>query len=258
MKRFLGLVRYEYAMSTRRWSMWLGYGLLYIFYGAMILTDAERIDAALNTVPALWSEVGHVVFAANMFACLLGGIIAADRLYRDKRLGLAELQQSTPLRCGTYLAAKYLGTVVSVLTPALILVLGLSGAEIILGASPVVIPMTLAAFLAVMVPSYLFVTAFSLACPLFMPLRVYQVLFTGYWFWGNYLSPQAFPTISDTLLNAGGTYAVQGFFDYSFSGSETSLYTPTQAVLNIAVLMGCALAVLILLERYYACQARKA
>jgi hypothetical protein len=40
--------------------------------------------------------------------------------------------------------------------------------------------------------------AFSLACPLVIPLRICQVLFTGYWFWGKLISPKVFPTISDT------------------------------------------------------------
>jgi hypothetical protein len=39
------------------------------------------------------------------------------------------------------------------------------------------------------------------------------VLFTGYWFWGNLLTPKAFPTISDTVLNAVGQYPLQAYFE---------------------------------------------
>jgi len=39
--------------------------------------------------------------------------------------------------------------------------------------------MLLVTFLAINVPAYAFLTAFSPACPLVMPLRVHQVLFAG-------------------------------------------------------------------------------
>jgi ABC-2 type transport system permease protein len=83
------------------------------------------------------------------------------------------------------------------------------------------------AFLSISVPAYAFITAFSLACPVLMPVRVYQVLFTGYWFWGNFLNPEAIPTLNGTLLTAGGSYAMEGFFGGSFGFSDG--YTAAQA-----------------------------
>ena len=40
-----------------------------------------------------------------------------------------------------------------------------------------------------------FVVAFALACPVVMPPAVFQILFVGYWFWGNYMSPDIVPTL---------------------------------------------------------------
>jgi hypothetical protein len=97
--------------------------------------------------------------------------------------------------------------------------------------------------LVICVPAMAFVTAFSLACPMVMPVRVYQVLFTGYWFWGNFLSASVFPTISETILNASGTYALQGFFGSGFTHSG-EFYQPGQAVLNILVIFIMAAAAL--------------
>ena len=106
--------------------------------------------------------------------------------------------------------------------------------------------------------SFAFVVAFSLACPAIMPLRVYQILFTGYWFWGNFLSPQVFPTISGTLLNASGVYAQQGFFSGTLGQWRDRLYTASEAWLNILVLGLCAAAVLFTLDRYLVRQSRRA
>jgi len=104
------------------------------------------------------------------------------------------------------------------------------------------------------------VVAFSLACPLLMPLRIYQVLFTGYWFWGNLLNPQAFPTISETLLNAVGQYPLQAYFGVVLdSTSKVAVpVTPTDALLNLLVLLACIFAALFSLDRYLHWQARRA
>jgi hypothetical protein len=117
----------------------------------------------------------------------------------------------------------------------------------------------LLAFLSIAVPSHAFVVAFSLACPLVMPLRVYQVLFTGYWFWGNMLSPKAFPTISDTVLNAMGQYPVQAFFGV-FTDSTHKVeggFTPPEAVLNLFVLFACIAIALFAVNQYLRWQERR-
>jgi hypothetical protein len=85
-------------------------------------------------------------------------------------------------------------------------------------------------------------------------------LFTGYWFWGNLLSSQAFPTISDTVLNAAGQYPLQGFFHVYFDSTNgvNRHFTAPEAVLNIIVLMGCIATALFVLDRYLRWQERRA
>jgi hypothetical protein len=178
---------------------------------------------------------------------------------RDSQLGVRELQISAPLDRTTYILTKYAGVLLSVLLPMFLWVLGLSIFSVAMGLiAPAMIGAMVVAFVAIAVPSFAFVVAFSLACPLIMPLRVYQILFTGYWVWGNFLSPQVFPTISGTLLNASGVYAQQGFFSGALSQSRDRLYTAPEAWLNILVLGLCIAAVLFALDRYLAWQARQA
>jgi hypothetical protein len=210
----------------------------------------------------LWQFAGRTLFYGNMFMTLLAGILAADRMQRDFRLGVRELQSSTPLSLPVYVLAKYCGVLAAALTPMLIWLL-LSGIVYVVwyGAPLYFIGILLVAFIGMAVPAHAFVLAFSLSCPLIMPVRVYQVLFTGYWFWGNYLNPGAFPTISQTLLVPSGKYVLEGFLGGFPSGKAPILgpvYTAQQAVLNLIVLALSIAAALFVLERYLRWQAQRA
>lgn len=261
MSQLLGFARHEFSMSIRRPGFWISYILLSLFYIISILTPS--MDGSEDIIPPdqIWSQAGHMVFMFNIFMPLLAGILAADRLQRDVRTGVRELQRSTPLSVPVYILAKYLGVLLSVLTPMFLLVAFTGIALVLKGLAPLSLlwPILLA-FLSISIPAHAFVVAFSLACPLVMPLRVYQVLFTGYWFWGNLLSPQAFPTISDTLLNAVGQYPLQGFFGMNFDSTHkvNEGFTAPEAVLNLVVLAMCIASALYVLDRYLRWQERRA
>jgi ABC-type Na+ efflux pump permease subunit len=263
MSQFWDVVRHEFRMSIGRKGMWIAYGLVYAFYGMSVLPVVTTVSSefVLPPVHYLWSYAAEMMFMFNMFMPLVGGILAADRMQRDFRLGVRELQNSTPLRIPAYILAKYVGVLASVLTPMLLWVLAMGFLLVGFGRAPFsFLGILLLAFLGMGVPAYAFVVAFSLACPLIMPLRVYQVLFTGYWFWGNYLNPAAFPTLAGTLLTPNGRYVMDGFFGGFPSGGEESLalYTAPDAILNLLVLGLCIFAALFVLDRYLRWQARRA
>ncbi len=256
MQRFWGLVRYEYRMSVLRGGMWFAFGVLYLLYGFTLFAQG---DPLIERGVSLWQAAGQIVFRTNLFMPLVGGIVAADRLYRDYRLGVRELQSSAPLRDWTYLAAKYLGVLAGVLTPVAAFILAVGLISTLAYHAPVeLIPMLLAAMLLLCVPAFAFVTIFSLACPLVMPVRVYQVLFTGYWFWGNFLNPKVIPNLSETLLTPGGMWVFQGVFG-GFVGMEgqAALHTPVEAIMNLVVLSACIAAAFIALQQFMAWQARR-
>jgi hypothetical protein len=249
-------------MSIKRKGMWIAYGIVYAFFGMSISPSGSSDGVPLPQIQYLWSYAGQMMFMFNMFMPIVGGIMAADRMQRDFRLGVRELQNSTPLRIPAYILAKYVGVLASVLTPMLLWVLAMGFLSVGFGRAPVsFIGIMLVAFLGMGVPAYAFVVAFSLACPLIMPLRVYQVLFTGYWFWGNYLNPDFFPTLAGTLLTPNGRYVMDGFlggFPPQSVGGMKSLYTSTEAVLNLLVLGACIVGVLSALDLYLRWQARRA
>jgi hypothetical protein len=68
---------------------------------------------------------------------VVAGISAADRLVRDRQLGVDELLQSTSLKPGAYLAGKYQGVLGSLLVPVLAFNLLVGAFYITRGAPPI-------------------------------------------------------------------------------------------------------------------------
>jgi hypothetical protein len=252
-------------MSIRRPGFWIAYGLLMAFYTGTLLLPGEGGPGNVGpqdviTLNNLWQYAGMFTYQFNVFLPLVVGILAADRMQRDFRLGMRELQTSSPLRPGKYIAAKYTGVLASLFLPVFIWVIALGILLPSIGLAPLGMVYALpAAALAINLPAFAFVTAFSLACPLIMPLRVYQILFVGYWFWGNFINPEVFPTLNGTLLTAGGMLAYQGFFG-GFPGASSDLleYSARDASLNQIVLAGCIAAVLVVLYAYLQQKSRRA
>lgn len=260
MKQFIGIVQHEFKMSIRRRSLWIGNGLVVGLFLISLLTqgpDEGRNFFAGNASP--WQEGGDIVYMFNMLLPLAAGILASDRLKRDYQTGMRELQISSPVREERYLAGKFTGVLFSSLIPLIISVIGLTVYGVSCGLPPLELGLAVLAGLTVIsIPTFVFVTAFSLVCPLVIPIRIYQILFTGYWFWGNFLSDKAFPTISGTIFNASGIYSLQGFFLGMLSRSGKPLHTSAEACLNIAVLLGCAVMAMTAGRYYLARQSRQA
>jgi ABC-2 type transport system permease protein len=264
MHAFWSVFCYEFRMSIHRKGMWIAYGLIFILISSNIVAGSRLSTDPTISQASIWSEAAMLIFMFNLFAPVIGGITAADRLVRDRQLGVDELLRSTPLTRPTYLLGKYFGVLVSLLLPMLVytLLVGIYG--VTLGAPPIFIAMLLVCFFAMMVPAYAFVIAFSLACPLVIPLRIYQVLFTGYWYWGNYLNPAAFPSISDTLLVPCGKIPMGGLFgvaqNASFGTPNPPIYTFTRldVLINYLLLLGFIVLALTVAERILARQARTA
>lgn len=250
MARFFGVFRHEFMMSIRRPGLWIAFGLLFSFYTLAVFWQSDSAERI--TVPAdeIWRFSGRMGFTFNLFLPVLIGILSADRMQRDFREGVRELQLSTPLNNAIYILGKYFGVLISASLPVLIWVWGMTSLYIWKGNAPLNLfySMTLVYF-SMMLPAYAFVIAFSLSFPLIMPLRVYQILFTGYWFWGNYIDTEVFPTLNGTLLTPGGMLVFQGYFG-GFSAGTPLEYTATDATLNLIVL-GLSVASALVITNYY-------
>jgi ABC-2 type transport system permease protein len=252
MTQFFNVVRYEFNMSVRRPGLWISFGILCLFFLLGLNTTSGDGLMPHFSGRGMFLEAAEIVFTFHMISPLLAGILASDRLQRDYRFNIRELQISTPTGIWKFLLAKYLGVWLSIFLAGLVstLVHGIFSI-LILNGSPLFLLAELGAFIVMIGPAYAFVIAFSLGCPLIMPVRVYQILFTGYWVWGNLLSSRLIPSISNTLLNASGMYALQGFFKSTLSPVGAVPHSSTEAWLNILVIGLCSAAALIA-TGYYA------
>ena len=240
-------------MSLRRRALWIAYGLLFVFHTALLFSPpplGEWVAGEVVAPDAAWSVAGRFLVALNVFFPVVAGILTADRVQRDLRMGMRELQESTPLPVTAYVLAKYAGSLAACLIPVLAWAIAIAVVMTAIGHTPpsflYAVPV---AFLAITVPAFAFVVAFSIVCPLFMPLSVYQVLFTGYWFWANFIPPGLFPTLNGTLLTPSGMFALQGFFGGPVSSAIAGArgFTARDAAANLAVLAACSCAALLAL-----------
>jgi ABC-type transport system involved in multi-copper enzyme maturation permease subunit len=240
MKKFLGVMNYEFQMSIQRKGL-LVIALLFTGFYLYLWIDIGVEGAPEGNIKnLLFSEAGQTVFFLNLFYPVIAGISAADRAVRDYQLGVREILRATSANNITYVLGKYFGVVGSLIVIELGIAISVSAVLVAVYRWPATfIFYNLMAVLVLSGPGLMFITAFSLACPLVMPVRVYQILFTGYWYWGNFMSSQVMFTISDTLLNASGKFALMAFFGVKIAIDSPEV-PPLKAVANIAVLLACA------------------
>lgn len=163
-------------------------------------------------------------------------MLLADRLHRDRRTRVDELFYSMPGALSARLAGKYFGSLFATLVPVL-LFYGI-GVGVITWQTHTLLalPLALATFAGIMLPGFLFVTAFSLACTAVLWVPLYQFLFICYWFWGNELGTHSgIPTISETILTPDGKYAVHGFFGVDSFINATSVQATESTLLLIGL-----------------------
>jgi ABC-2 type transport system permease protein len=243
-----GIARYEFRMQVRRRSVWvvmLGMGLLVLLASR---PDPYIYDSQHHHYLPVTALEAVVTWAISVNTLLpLGlGILLADRLPRDEHLILTDLFAGLPIPTSLRLLGKYLGATLAALLPiVLVFAFGLLFI-LLLWHDAAVLPQALAAFGLINLPGVLFVAAFSLVCPLVMPVPVYQVLYTGYWFWGNLLPPGIFgiPTLSATILTPQGQVRAGYFYGIGARVPNPAEIQPLLGAASVVLLLACAVAAL--------------
>lgn len=250
MSALWGAFRYEFRMQVTRPAMWL------VQLGVGLMVGSRPWERGI-TRPA-FEAVGDWAMRLGIILPLGFGLMLADRLARDRRLRVSELLESQPSGGSSRLLGKYLGSVAASALP--ILLQYLYGVAVIMAhwhAGPVLLLQSLLLFAVILLPGLLFVAAFSLGCPTFMPVPLYQVLFVGYWFWGNALSPKTgIPTLTGTPLMPSGSYIATGIFGFAGSGAVQHATRPLGFV-SLALLVAGAAGALALTRRILHLQAEQ-
>ena len=227
--------------------MWLAFFPL-AFIIAMLGTP-NNVIVALLTNPAKQSLLAQILAWAHIINTVfpLGvGIILADRVRRDRRTRVEELLATTPAQVSARILGKYLGCTGATLIPIGgfylfgICLLALHHHSLLTFVQAILV------FLITILPGIMFISAFALTCPVFMPIPLYWFLFLGYWFWGNLLPPSSgIPSLSSTIFTPLGGYISVGFF----GGTAYPIFsaTPLQAWASLLLLLSTAGVVILFL-----------
>jgi len=249
--------RYEFLMQVRKRSMWIANGVVVLLLGLLSARGREVGDLLHD--PDAKATVTSVAVAINLILPVVYGCFLADRLVRDDKLGVAAILDVTPSSGAGRLAGKYLGACAAAAVPLAIVYFGFVALYAATSGRPVAFAWAAAVFAVVIAPAVLFVGAFALVVPLLIPAPLFRVLFVGYWFWGNAITPDAMPTLASSLVTPVGSYPLQELFGYRGPAGDTELAgpapgavfnflrpeaTPATAWLSVGVLLALAILVL--------------
>jgi ABC-type transport system involved in multi-copper enzyme maturation permease subunit len=249
-------VRAEITMQWRRWGLWVAFGCV---TALLVLITVPSAVYLLHPPPTSLYARQHytpadldnlMTFSTTEYAAIFLGLVAAllvvDRLGRDQRLGMVELQRAAPQGPARYLLGKFLGNYLAVLILSLMSYLFCALITLPLGWPVVLLAKFLLAFLLVFVPASLAAVGLALLLASFLPLRVVQVGFSLLWI--EFSIGPGWHALVFTIFNPSGLYVYPLFFptppmQYAEPGFQTSL---SLALLNMAVLLLVALVALLL------------
>lgn len=249
-------MRAEITMQWRRWGLWAAFGCV---TALLLLITVPSAVFLLHPPPTSLYARQHYTSAdldnlmtlstteyAAIFLALVAALLVVDRLKRDQRLGMVELQRAAPQGAACSLLGKFLGNYLAVVMPSLLSYLLCALMTLPFGWPVVLLAKFLLAFLLVFVPASLAAVGLALLLASLLPLRVVQVSFTLLWI--EFSIGPGWHTLVFTMFNPSGLYVYPVFFptppmQYAEPGFHTS---SSLALLNTAILLLTALVALVL------------
>jgi ABC-type transport system involved in multi-copper enzyme maturation permease subunit len=252
MNALTAAARYELRMQLRKPAIWIATVLPFAVFALFAALGSDSTGLSqyrYETSPKVW-----MVEALGWFTPLLPmvfGIVLADRLVRDRKLGVAPLLDVTPAGRGARLAGKYLGACAATAVPVALIYLGVALAFAVWRARPAALLWGLATFAAIVVPLLLLVGAMSFVGPLLMPTPLFRVLVVGVWFWaGSAEVDSQLPSLAGTVLSLTMDYPLKVFFGSDnasagpAAGAALNVLRPPPtigtALLSLALMLGIA------------------
>lgn len=247
----------EIAMQWRRWGLWVAFACV---AGLLLLLTTQSAIYLLHLPPASMYVLQHytptdltnlmiynTATYGSIFLGLVVVLLVVDRMARDRRLGVFELQRASPQGYVGYVLGKFLGNYAAVLVPTFLIYLLCALTSLALGWPLALLLKLLQAFALVFIPSSLAAISLALLLASFLPLRLVQVGFSLLWIYFNTgLGQYGFGA---SIVNPSGIYVYPVFFPLTTPMSTVYPHFKTSmqlALLNIAVLLLIAVVTLML------------
>jgi hypothetical protein len=239
MTEAFAVARYEYRMQIRQLGLWLSLLLLAGLFYWLLMTGLDTIPPEVRSNS--WEFGANLVLPLILLAPVAAGILVADRFPRDRRLRMDDLVRVVLPTSRSFVLGRYAASLLAVLTPPLVIALPVTIYAAARFSLPELLWKTLVVFLVAVLPSWLFVVAWSLVFPLVLPLRLYQVLFAGFWLWAIAVPRGRLPTINESIVDIGGKYAGAAFFGFPHTSQLSPPATAGWAIFNIILVVLAAL-----------------
>lgn len=179
MGKILAIAGYELKMQTKNIGVWL----VLAFALAMSLLDNFPSIENMKRLEFL-TEQGYVVrrLLAQEGVLILFGLMffISDRVRGDKKRGVMELFMASPLAKRQYILGKIFGNYSLALLILLLHLLVNALVHLIFNPGVFTFAPYIAGFFAMAVPAGFFVTAYAVALPVIMDIRLFYIVFSVY------------------------------------------------------------------------------
>ena len=236
----LAAARVEAAAAWRRPGVVTAIAALAAF---PFLTYHHLFDGSLAKV------VIQQTYYMNTFAPVAVGVIFADRFVRDRVLGVRDVLDALPASPGARVWGRFAGVIAAGALPMLIVWLAQAVHIAVVTHRAAALGLAVASFAVGVLPGLVTVCGLCLAGPMLLGLPLFRVLFVCYWFWGNLIPSQLFPSPSQTWATPIGGIALSGVFHVDFGDGRMATVDGIGSV-SVLVLAGLTLVATVQYQEY--------
>ena len=182
MYNFLTIAKYEWKMQIKNLGFWIILAVGLVTGGLDSFPTAAnmaRLDGQIENSGYIVSRLLLYPVVYMMFGFVF---MAANRIRRDKKIGISELHMTSPLTKGRYIAGKFAANLYVVLTVVVVFFAINALIQRIFNPAPFDALPYLIGFISVAVPMAVFTIGCSVSLPVLTDIRFVYVLMTGYFF----------------------------------------------------------------------------
>lgn len=254
MTAFAASASYELRMQLRKPAIWIATVIPFALFAVLAVMDTQNLERLTqDTDPKTWIADGMGWFTPLL--AMVFGFVLADRVVRDRKLGVAPLLDVTPSSRGARLLGKYLGSCAATAVPPALVYLIVAVTFAVWRGKPAALLWGIGTFAAVVVPLLLLTGAFAFLLPQVMPTALFRALVVGVWFWAGVTEVESqFPSLAATVLSLTIDYPQKVFFASTnatagpYPGAALNVLRPrpttATALLALALLLAIAAVIL--------------